>query len=338
MKISLRSILVFAAVAALVLVLFLRFDRANAHAAALAALSAERDDLRQQLVTAHSQLRDWERKDARRGAESFASFQPADEGGAGVHQAGAPGAVFEFATAGGAPRDGQRPEWLDEQMKTHLRRRYEPLLQRLGVPPERADALATLLLEKQSTAMDILDAARGQGIDFDPAKQNPVQALLKAADAAIDERTRGLLGDDAYQQYRHFEETLPHRATVEQLAGTLALTAQPMSRAQSEQLLEILAANAPVATQSTTSAGAPGPMVGMATTFGGGMLVAGPVTTMGGAPITDGAVNEAREILTPTQLAALQQLQSDQAAARRMMETMQKDVPPLPGRAPPGRG
>ena len=75
MKISLRSILVLAAVAALVLVLFLRFDRANAHAAALAALSAERDDLRQQLATANSQLRDWERKDARRGAEPFASLR-----------------------------------------------------------------------------------------------------------------------------------------------------------------------------------------------------------------------------------------------------------------------
>lgn len=233
---------------------------------------------------------------------------------------------------------GPRPEWMSAQLKAHLRRRYGPLFLRPGFPRERADEFISLLLEKQTTASDIVDAARAQGIDFDAGSRSPLQAMLQSADVAIEERARALLGEGMYQQYRHFEETLPHRATVEQLAGRLALASEPLSSTQSGQLLDILAAHAPVVAPGLMMTSEPMVTVGMATPFGGeGVVVtSGAVNVMNDAPITDGALDQARSILTADQLAALQQLRSERETAQRAFETMQKNFPPPQSGKRPG--
>jgi chorismate mutase len=207
------------------------------------------------------------------------------------------------------------------QQQSMLDARYAALFKNLNLTPEQLAKFRTLLSERQSTTMDVMAAARQQGLD--PAQdQEQLRALLKTAQAGIDSSIKSAIGDNAFAQYLAYEETALQRNTVRLLEQRLSFTDSPITPAQSDQLVQILAAPTTGAIQNAP------PAYGFGGGPGGGMGGAGPT-----APITATAITQAQNVLNPTQLAALQELQRQQAAQQQLHDMMQNDESTTPNPA-----
>jgi hypothetical protein len=257
---------------------------------------------------------------------------------------------------------------LNQQQQSALDGRYAALFKNLNLPSEQVDRLKTLLAERATTVMDVMSAARDQGID---PRQNPdaFRKLVSDAQDAINTSIKGLIGDSGFAQLTSYEQTLPQRNVVNQLEQRLSYTSTPLTPAQSEQLVQILAKNSPATAQTNNLQTFEGPLPGggrgQAVFIGGpppgrggpdvgGMVMsvfgpgAAPMVGMmdmgrgsGTATVTPNAIAEAQTILSPPQTQALQQIQQQQQAQQQLKQmvhdTMTANVPPPPSGAPPTR-
>ncbi|MEO6004809.1 MAG: hypothetical protein ABIZ04_23310 [Opitutus sp.] len=211
----------------------------------------------------------------------------------------------------------ERPEvqrMLAMQQKAGLDGNYSALFKNLSLTPEQLDKFKDLLVEKRTAVMDVMSAARQQGINprSDP---EAFQKLVAGAQSDIDASIRATLGDAGFAQYENFEKTMPQRAVVSQLEQRLSYSSTPLTPQQSDQMIAILAATAHA---RTNTSGAPTPLTalgnGVAATFGGG--------TGSGSRITDNSINQALGVLAAPQVDALKQLQQEQKAQAALNATM----------------
>lgn len=193
------------------------------------------------------------------------------------------------------------------QMKGALDHRYAALFRRLDLPPAKLDALKNLLLERQTVGMDVNAIARAQGLD--PRRDGALlQQLITQTRDEINAGIRNLLGEETYRSYEFYEQTMPYRDVVNQLDLRLSYTSAPLTEAQAEQLVRIVA-------EANQDAPAPRGGAGVARVFDLRRLQ---------APLNDTAMDRARGILTPDQFPALEELQARQQASRRMGELMRE--------------
>jgi hypothetical protein len=269
--------------------------------------------LRRQLAEAEKRRRELEASASARGAarEGLATNGPAErpapgEGRGGRGRGGARGDDFQAMM--------DRPEMqraLALQQKAALDGRYGALFKSLNLSPEKLAAFKSLLAEKEATMMDTMRAAREQGID---PRNDPegFKKLMATTQAEVDASIKTALGDDAYAQYQQYQATEPQRNVVSQLQKSLSYTSDPLTTAQAEQLVQVLAANS---SQSTASAPPDG--------GGRGGFMGGPGGGGGGgATITTAAVAQAQTVLSASQLQALQDLQTLQQAQQQAQQAM----------------
>lgn len=192
------------------------------------------------------------------------------------------------------------------QQRAALDQRYAGLFQKLDLPPEKLEQFKTLLADRQATAMDVLAAARDQGID---PRRNPeeFQKLLAAAQADLEGQMQSLIGDAGFAHYQSYEQTAAQRSVVSQLERRLSYSDAPLTPAQAEQLVQILAASSPSAPSAASARGVTG-----ARADGPGRGAS--------APISAAALTQAQSVLNPTQLAALQELQQQQQAQQQLQQ------------------
>ncbi len=216
------------------------------------------------------------------------------------------------------------------QLDTH----YAALFKTLGLSPEQLEKFKQLLVDKQNTALDVMAAARSQGL-VGPDSRSQVQSLMQQANKEMDDGIKDLIGDSAYQQYQQFDRTQTQRAIVDQLASRLSYTDAPLTPQQTEQMVQLLAETAPPAPPTgpggnavvyssairvTSGSGGPGGAVAAATPF---------FTTIAGGPtaqITSDTVNRAQSVLSPTQVGALQEIQAEQQAQQQMGQLMRQSI------------
>jgi hypothetical protein len=205
------------------------------------------------------------------------------------------------------------------QQKFGLDARYAALFKDLNLSPADLDKFKSLLVEKQNAILDVMAAGREQGLNpRDPTDRAQLATLLQTAQAQVDNNILQTLGAGQYAQYQNYEQTLPQRSVVSQLAQSLSYSGSPLQDAQAQQLVNILAANAPAPRQWTSGGG------GLFAAVGGG---GGPMAGIFGnraAPITDAAVTQAGAILTAPQVTALQQLQSQQQAQQQIAKILRQ--------------
>lgn len=195
--------------------------------------------------------------------------------------------------------------------KGMLDRRFAALFKQLGLSPEVLDKFKNLLLEKQNAVIDVAMAARDQGLNprTDP---EGFRALLANAQGEIDASIRSAIGDEAFATYQTYEQTMPYRNVVEQLASRLSYSVSPLTNAQTEQMVSILAA-----TNLAPNLPA-GSLRAVTLPFGG---LAG-----SGTALNNEAMNRAQGILTPDQYSALQQLQQEQQAQAQMRSLIRQQL------------
>jgi len=209
------------------------------------------------------------------------------------------------------------------QQKGRLDSRYAALFKSLGLPPEKLDKFKQLLVDKQSAAMDVMAEARAQGL-VGPDSRAQIQDLLKSTNQELDDSIRSTLGDAGYEQYQQYDRTQSQRALVDQLASRLSYTDSPLTAQQAQQLVPLLAGNAPATSGSDGAAN----VHLTATVSGPGGNASMIIGDSSGATLTNESVAAAQDILTPSQVDALRQLQAEQLAQQQMGQNLRQSFPP----------
>ena len=193
--------------------------------------------------------------------------------------------------------------------------------------------------------------------------------MLTNAQNEISSSIKSVIGETGFAQLQTYEQTLPQRTVANELQQRLSYSNTPLTPAQTEQLVQILATNQParpIAPQRPAGGpatdgpppnrgpvaafdfpvgppgGGRGPEVGgmMMGALGavGGNIIAGILDGSGrttGAPVTNAAVAQAQTILAPPQVATLQQIQKEQQAQQQLQQlvrqTLATSQPPNPG-------
>lgn len=264
---------------------------------------------------------------------------------------------------------------LSVQQKAAIEQRYAALFKNLSLPADQVEKLKTLLAERSTTMQDVLAAARDQGVN---PRENPdaFRKMISDAQEQINQSIKATIGESGFAQLANYEQTMPQRNLVNELQQRLSYTTTPLTAAQAEQMVQILATTSPTRAPNSTN-GAPtqpgesggrggpgfgpppgrGPDLGglVASVLGGpggGMMMGGPDGARGGgtATVTPAAVTQAQGVLTPPQLSALQQIQQQQQTQQQLRqlvnETLAANQPqptksggttPAGGGAPPPR-
>ncbi len=213
------------------------------------------------------------------------------------------------------------------QQRAQLDGRYAELFKSLNLPTDQLEQLKTLLVDRQSAALDVLSVASAQGINALSSPEE-MRSLARDTQTKADNDIRNLLGEQGFTQYQGYEQTLPQRAIADQLAQRLSYTSTPLTPDQREQMVQVLAATGPTTSGAenadlsvmTNAIGFVGTSGGNTMAFGG----AG-VPTMS-SPINNDAIARSGSVLSAPQVTALQQLQQEQQAQQQMGGTMQRTL------------
>jgi hypothetical protein len=194
------------------------------------------------------------------------------------------------------------------ERKGALDGRYSTLFKQLQLSPADLEKFKGLLVEKQSAVMDVMAAARSEGLSGRD-NRDQIKQLVQDAQTEVDNNIRTTLGDAAYAQYQSYEATAPQRSVVTQLEQRLSYSTEPLTDAQSQQLVQILAETTPAKANA-------GQNVGF------GMMGGGPNGMSGGSRISTDAISKAQGVLSAQQVAALQSLQQEQEANAQLRQQM----------------
>ena len=253
--------------------------------------------------------------------------KPAADTPADTDETAAPANTFRGRRGRGAffalMENPEMQKLMHVEQKAALDSRYAALFKKLNLTPEQLEKFKNLLVEKQTSMMDVFAAAREQGIN---PREDPeaFHKLVADAQAEVDAGIKAALGDADYAQYQDYEHSMPQRNTVGQLEQRLSYSSTPLSDSQSEALVQILAS-----TGATTGGGMRGALAGGAAMAIGGGPGMGPNTQ-----ITDATIAQAQGVLAGPQLDALKALQQEQQARIEMQQAMRKQFESGGGPAP----
>lgn len=189
---------------------------------------------------------------------------------------------------------------LKVQRRSALDVRYADLFKQLNLSPAELEKFKDLLVERQTARMDVIAAARENGIN-PRENRDELRKLTQEAQDEVDANIKAALGETRFNQYQNYETTQPQRAVVSQLDQRLSYNATPLNSAQTEFLINALV-NQSSASGGSDNRGANRPM------------------------ITDTLIQQAQSVLTPKQIQALKELQAEQQAQRQIREMMRANA------------
>jgi len=209
------------------------------------------------------------------------------------------------------------------QATSQLDGRYAELFRQLNLSPAALDQLKTLLVERQNAWRDVVGAARSEGLSG-RENRDELRTLVEMTQNEIAADIRQLIGDNGLAELERYEATTAQRGMIDQLANRLSYSGTPLNSGQTEALLAIF-------TAPTSTDGAGATRFQVTSTGPGGDRTA--FASSGSPMITDEIIARAQGVLAPDQVAALQQLQAEQAAQRTvgaMMRSQLRDRAPRP--------
>lgn len=280
------------------------------------ALEKERNDLRKKLWDAEKRRGELEAqlRNRRGGAEGDSASSE------GALENAAVDATIRFAReAEGGPFGRfmammDNPEvqaLLAQQQRGALDSRYAALFKSLNLSPAQLEQFKNLLVEKRTAVADVMAAARSQGLTG-RENRDELRALVQDAQAEVDNSIRAAIGDAAFAQYQNYEQTQPQRNVVSQLQQRLSYSGAPLTDAQTEQLVQVLATTTDQRTPNAGGIRTPAGRLGL----GGN----------GGTQITDAAVAQSATVLSTSQQQALQQLQAEQQAQAQLARLLREQA------------
>ena len=295
-------------------------------------LSALRSAVPSERTRAEERRRTWEQRRSEQAKANTAASRTND----GQPPAGQPGNTRR--PDGPFFRAIDNPDYqtlMNLTQKGMLDGRYAALFKQLGLTPRQLEQFKELLVEKQTAALDVLAAARSQGLNMRDDR-DAVQQLISSTQADLDESIKAALGADGYATYQEFEQSQPTRAVVSQLEQRLSYGSAPLTEAQNRQMVQILAETGQAGGANAVRTATPalrigGPMAGANPQMGATFAM----VTGGGVLITDETVARSQSVLSPAQVAALQEIQQEQQAGAQLGRSIRSELAPRPQPASP---
>jgi hypothetical protein len=284
--------------------------------------------LKKQLEASRKTVKSLEEQLAAMRGRRGAGGDLAQEGGEGGADAGAAGAPRRGGRFGAWADMASNPEFqklLAIQMKGRVNQTYGALFKSLNLSPEQLAQFQGMLADKQQALMDVMQAAREQGINprTDP---DGFKTLVGQAVGQVDASIQQTIGDAAFAQYQQYQQELPERNVVNSLQQQLGYSQTPLTDDEANQMIALLAQNQPQRTGN-----------GTAGTGNGGDTGPNPMALINGggnAKVTDAAIAQASGVLSAPQIAALQQIQLQQQAQQQMQQMMRAANQAASGGAP----
>lgn len=208
---------------------------------AAADIGRERDSLRAQLRDAQQQAKraDQQLALARGEAASKLANQPAVEtpkakqGVLGISSPLPEGTPLGIARNISDPPDRKR-----KMMGDALDTSYAAFFRQLGFTPSQREQFKTLFIESKLRLDETLAAAMAQGSVPD---RSSFQSWARQNTAEMQAKQRSLFGEAVFQSLQHYEATGALRAVTNDLATALFHTETPLTVAQADQVVEIMA-------------------------------------------------------------------------------------------------
>jgi hypothetical protein len=221
----------------------------------------------------------------------------------------------------------ENPEFLRAltlQRNAALDARFAGLFRQLNLSDEELASFKTLLAEKENVALDVVTVS--ETLPDGPLSPAALRATVRGAQAQVEQAIQSSLGGERYQVYRDYERTLPQRATVAQLEQRLSYTGTPLTPVQSDALVRILAATTPETSLAPAETPSPTTVLVRA-----GVPEAVPIVPTNAATgrVTEEVITQAHAVLTPAQVDALREIQSQQQAAIKAGEMIRDIMPSL---------
>ncbi len=199
--------------------------------------------------------------------------------------------------------------------------RFAPLFRQLALTADELTAFKRLLAEKESAALDVIAVSESQ--PDGPLPDPILGASINAARARTDAAIRATLGAERYAVYTDYEKSLPQRNVVAQLEQRLSYSPTPLSPAQAESLVKILAADSPA---PASDSGETAPTSALVVTTGS-LAAAGIELRTPTATISNSAIDQAQGMLTPRQVAALREIQAEQLSTEQAYKLIRATLP-----------
>ncbi|HVS53551.1 MAG TPA: hypothetical protein VHD62_14445 [Opitutaceae bacterium] len=200
-------------------------------------------------------------------------------------------------------------KFMASSIKSSLDQRYGGLFRQLRLSPAELEQFKDLLAERQMSSLDAVRALQTQG-----ASPADLPALMKKVQGEVDESVHTLLGDQRYEQYQNFNQNIASYTLLDQIDRRLSYTNAPLQPSQSDALLRVLIEHNQPAANSAQ---------GMALNLAQSMSGLSPaISTLMQRPLTDETIAAAQTVLSPPQLEALRQLQSEQRSQASTMQSL----------------
>ncbi len=114
--------------------------------------------------------------------------------------------------------------------------RYAQLFKSMNLAPAALAQLKDLLVERQSSIVDIAAAAAAQSMqDGKKFDQSQMRELIATAQNDIDQKLQSQMGPEAFAQFQNYENAQLFRGATANLQRGLAMVQAPMSDEQQEQ-------------------------------------------------------------------------------------------------------
>jgi hypothetical protein len=215
--------------------------------------------------------------------------------------------------------------------------RFRRLFDEMQLSREQREWMRQQFKSYAEAKLDYYETVRAAGFGPMNPPQDPkvLLELLRMenqVDSAFAQNLRGVLGDDGARKFADYGKLVPAWNVAEQLAGRLYDTGDPLTPTQAREFVAVLQNNPyRVGTDNLPGSTLAGEAVVLDGARGLSNLVHGDLMMPGlawNAPITDAALDRARGILTPRQIAALRVLQAQQVASYQLAPPAAKGAAP----------
>lgn len=309
--------------------------------AELAAANRERDDLRRRLAVAEKRSieTDVSAHDGQKRAFAASESKPAVDRSPRVAE---PESPIDYAL----DHPGARVTFAQQEV-ARARVKFDRFFQAAGISAEQQEKFLLLVKNNAEAKLDLYAAERAQGYGFQKAPQDAESYqrfydMHRQVSTEFNNGLRTLLGSEVFDDYMEYSFQVPVQNTVGELASRLYATDAPLSSQQGAQLEGLLLRAGFLRGGSASGSAVEMNQMGgvfvrpelVESALAQAMLHGGMTNLEWNAPISDLAFEQAKSVLTPTQLAALRNLQAQQLAALQLAPPSPAQTPEIPRAGP----
>ena len=212
--------------------------------------------------------------------------------------------------------DPAMKEMMRSQQKSMIETMYGRLFKEMNLTPEERQKFSELLLDQQTKAMEA-----GMGL-FEEGGLTNVTQSVQAQQKESEEQLKALLGEERFTQYQEYQKTVGDRMQLDQLRRQMETAGTPV---QDEQLQQLLA----LTKEERERVPAPFPQDAQGAAANMERMVSGEFMEKQMAwqeEINRRVLERATTVLTPDQLKAYEQFQTQQINMQKLGLKMMKGM------------